>query len=231
MAKKTPESSGECRLCGETFKSSGMTSHLKSCVKKNRESNDQEEVGLYHMVARGGGGLFWLHFEVVGEAPLEVVDDFLRSIWVECCGHLSAFTINNQRYSPQPMDSMMARNPEKPTDVPICEVLSNNDEFHYEYDYGSTTHLEMRVVDVREGPRPERAVRVLARNQMPEFECAECGATATQICPTCWEDNLFCDECAPEHPCYDDYGGLLPLVNSPRAGVCGYTGRFGDQEW
>jgi len=32
----------------------------------------------------------------------------------------------------------------------------------------------------------------------------------------------LCDECAPKHKCGEDM--LLPVVNSPRVGKCGYTG-------
>ena len=231
MAQESPESPGKCRICGDTYGRSGMTRHLISCVEKNRAAEDREVVSLCHLVAQSPQPVFWLHFEVPYESPLDVVDKFLRRIWLECCGHMSAFTIGDRRYSPHPMTDLIGVPPEKSTDVAICNVLSKKDKFQYEYDYGSTTHVDLRVVDVREGPRPERNVRVLARNEMPDFECAACGQPATQICPVCWEDSMFCDECAPEHPCYDDYDGLMPLVNSPRTGVCGYTGPMGDEEW
>ncbi len=32
----------------------------------------------------------------------------------------------------------------------------------------------------------------------------------------------LCDSCAEDHKCGEDM--LLPVVNSPRTGVCGYTG-------
>ncbi|MFW6044854.1 MAG: IS1096 element passenger TnpR family protein [Planctomycetota bacterium] len=231
MANKTPKSQGECRICGSTYTRTGMTRHIKSCVEQNRESRGARPVSLHHIVAQSIQPVFWLHFEVPSESTLETVDHFLRRIWLECCGHLSRFTINGQQYSPSPIDYMMGIPPEKSTDVPICDVLSNKAECEYEYDYGSTTNLELRVADVREGPQPEREVRVLARNEMPDWECVDCGKPATRVCPICWEDNLFCDECAVDHECYDDYGGLMPLVNSPRTGVCGYTGPMGDGEW
>lgn len=67
----------------------------------------------------------------------------------------------------------------------------------------------------------EEPVRILARNEPPEFECAECGKPAAWI--NVWEDyTLLCDECADVE--YDE--GFLPVVNSPRVGVCGYTGPY-----
>ena len=35
-------------------------------------------------------------------------------------------------------------------------------------------------------------------------------------------EGWVCDECAPKHKCGEDM--LLPVVNSPRVGMCGYTG-------
>ena len=32
------------------------------------------------------------------------LDDFLRAIWLECCGHLSEFTIGGTSYSSEPED-------------------------------------------------------------------------------------------------------------------------------
>ncbi|MDP2782290.1 hypothetical protein [Devosia sp.] len=34
-----------------------------------------------------------MHLKVAGDARLENLDKFLRQVWLECCGHLSAFRI------------------------------------------------------------------------------------------------------------------------------------------
>ncbi len=41
---------------------------------------------------------YWTHFEVPAAASLADVDRFLREIWLECCGHLSAFNIQGKEY-------------------------------------------------------------------------------------------------------------------------------------
>ena len=58
----------------------------------------------------------------------------------------------------------------------------------------------------------------------PAFACVECGRPATQLCSCCiYEEYAFyCDECGEEHECGEDM--MLPVVNSPRMGVCGYCG-------
>jgi hypothetical protein len=53
-----------------------------------------------------------------------------------------------------------------------------------------------------------------------------CGQSADYMCLCCRyeEDNPFvCKTHMAEHACGEDKG-VLPVVNSPRMGVCGYTG-------
>jgi hypothetical protein len=60
--------------------------------------------------------------------------------------------------------------------------------------------------------------------------CDSCGKEpATQICTAHeWgEDSLFCDKCGKKHgkKCsdFEEYASM-PVVNSPRVGVCAYMG-------
>jgi hypothetical protein len=71
------------------------------------------------------------------------------------------------------------------------------------------------------GPKP---LRLLARNEPLVWPCRICKGPATQICVYCTDGSepFFCDEHANEHECEE--GGFLPVVNSPRMGVCAYTG-------
>ena len=97
--------------------------------------------------------------------------------------------------------------------------------FTYEYDFGSTTELTGHVLGIREGCLGRTATRLLARNDAPEWSCEKCSRPATIICPLCIQDGayLFCETHAHEHPCADEEV-YLPVVNSPRMGVCGYVG-------
>jgi len=87
--------------------------------------------------------------------------------------------------------------------------------------FGTTTELALQVVFIRKGFIDE-PIRMLARNNPPVFACEKCKGIATQICQECWED--YCSECIEEHECGEDY--VIPIVNSPRTGVCGYVGPF-----
>jgi hypothetical protein len=95
----------------------------------------------------------------------------------------------------------------------------------YEYDFGSTTALTGELVDKRHGSIGGESVRLLARNEPLLWPCAECEAPATLVCPFCIDsgDALFCDAHADAHE-HADEEVYLPVVNSPRMGVCGYTG-------
>jgi hypothetical protein len=96
------------------------------------------------------------------------------------------------------------------------------DEFFYEYDFGSTTELKLQVLSKRDGVLKRGKVRLLARNLAPEFFC-KCGKPATQIdAECCHEESFYCDKCSRQHEELEET--LLPVVNSPRMGVCGYCG-------
>lgn len=102
---------------------------------------------------------------------------------------------------------------------------SSGAKFRYEYDFGSTTSLTGHVLSGRHGSIGREPVRLLARNEPLAWACARCGAPATTICPYCLDtdDGLFCDAHAEVHE-HADEDIYLPVVNSPRMGVCGYAG-------
>ena len=97
--------------------------------------------------------------------------------------------------------------------------------FTYEYDFVTTTELKGQVVGTRKGCLGRIPIRLLARNDSPEWRCSDCARAAVIICPICvYEgDCLFCDAHADAHPCSDEEV-YLPVVNSPRMGMCGYVG-------
>ena len=69
-------------------------------------------------------------------------------------------------------------------------------------------------------PVVKGAIKVLARNEPPVIPCTVCQKPATQLCQECDCDGGagLCDRCASKHECGEEM--LVPLVNSPRAGVC-----------
>lgn len=218
MARQT--SQGKCKLCGKTFGKIAMTRHLTKC---KTEHPDQGHTRVFHLLVEGYR-TYWLHIEMPASAKLARLDKFLREIWLECCGHLSAFTIAGQRYDVAPENDPWTGVKDKSMSAALESVLRVGDKFEHEYDFGTTTELTLKVVAERDGALKSNDVRILARNDAPEFLCVVCGKPATQICTMCMADekDLYCDEHAEEHECGEDY--FLPVVNSPRVGMCGYTG-------
>ena len=141
---------------------------------------------------------YWLLFSIAIDTPMATVDKFLRQIWCECCGHLSQFDRNQSTK---------------------IAMLAPKQKISYEYDMGSMTEIVLTVLDELSRPPQKEKICLLARN-MPHVEaCNTCGAPATFI--NAWDDAFACAACAKKA---EEADAMLPFVNSPRAGVCGYEG-------
>lgn len=214
MAGKTPKAT--CVLCKSRFTATGMTRHLRSCIPKDLENQTKKQKlnsqPFFHLLVAGYyQPEYWMHLKVAGNAKLSDLDKFLRDTWLECCGHMSAFSYRKNELA-------MGRK--------VKDILSPGMELLHEYDFGSTTELSVKVIAQYHGVLDRnRSVQILARNDPPEIICDECGESpAVQICTDCQWDGIgwLCVLCAANHECGEDR--MLPVVNSPRTGVCGYVG-------
>lgn len=231
------ESNGVCGLCGKTFGKRAMTKHLTACIKEKAHdetssSKQKPKSGkLFHIVVEGRyQPEYWIHIAASAQAKLEKLDIFLRHFWVECCSHLSAFTIDGVTYSGSgatygvPGSGFEDDMDDESMDVSLHKILVPKMKFYYEYDFGTTTELSLKVVSEYEGFIGKKDIQLLARNEPPDIRCDSCGKPATQVCGNCYynEESRFCDECVLKHECGEEM--CLPVVNSPRVGMCGYTG-------
>ncbi len=219
-----PTYQGTCRLCEQSFAKTGISRHLKICVPQQLSPKHGPQRGRprqhyqLQVDALPPGGPYWLQLLTTPTATLADLDQFLRLIWLECCNHLSAFhPVGNYQ-----SDIRMKE--------PVKAVFDTGTVIRYEYDFGSTTPLSIKCMGVFRGlDKLNGSILLLAQNAPPEYTCQACqSAPATCICTECIWDNvgLLCDACAADHECGEEM--LLPLVNSPRAGVCGYTGPKGE---
>lgn len=234
QGKKKLASTGKCSLCDKTFDKKEVTKHLDSCIKEKSGGEDSstkkklKKGKIFHLVVEGcDQPEYWIHIAAPAQAKLTHLDGFLRDIWVECCGHLSAFNIGGVSYSSDASnaDSFWLDSGDEgdeSMDVTLEKVLSPQMKFLYEYDFGTTTELTLKVLSVYEGL--VGGILLLARNDPPVIMCDSCGKVAVQICSECVFDGegWLCDECAPKHECGEEM--CLPVVNSPRVGMCGYCG-------
>ncbi|MCX7681080.1 MAG: hypothetical protein N2508_03790 [Anaerolineae bacterium] len=217
------QSRGKCTYCGEEVTKSGMAKHLPVCPKRQAviaeaDAQPGDVQKLYHLrVQDVPSGVFWLDLEMNGEATLRELDSYLRAIWLECCDHLSEFS---------PGRGWGGR--EIPMGRRAEQVFAPGVELTHIYDFGTTSETLITCVAVREGkPTTPHPIALMARNLPPEAPCMECGQSASWLCIECMYEyektGLLCDVHAQDHP-HDEYGGLVPLVNSPRVGMCGYEG-------
>jgi len=226
MARQT--SQGKCNLCGEKFSKMAITRHLAKCQEAQLKTSPAKGASgnILHLAVEGRGSpYYWLHIEISADAKLADLDRFLRETWLECCGHLSAFTIAGQVYDVSPEADPWTGAKPKGMSAKLGDVLLPGVKFDHEYDFGTTTELTLKVVSEREGAIKSKSVQILARNEPPDIPCGVCGKPATQVCTQCIYEGpagWLCDEHAEAHACGEDY--FLPVVNSPRVGMCGYTG-------
>ena len=104
--------------------------------------------------------------------------------------------------------------------------------FEYIYDHGSSTELTIKVFSFLPFTinKKEKLIKIAARNNEIQFKCIKCKKeNATEICAVCLYEvgrikSSFCKKCIKQHDCEEEMA--LPITNSPRSGICGYTGDF-----
>jgi len=240
------KSEGKCLFCGKMYAKAGINRHL---ITHLNEKENRDGVSFLLKVepnSRWGKSLYFLSLWVDGETTLKQLDKFLREIWLECCGHLSAFRYKERGNPTMNFNSLLKSLSQTPRvstgkfgeisfQKKAKELFYPDMKLDYEYDFGSSTDLEISVV-ASFPCKADKKIALLSRNEPLEIMCSICGEVpATQICTVCMydDDALFCDRCASKHAekCEDfaDYAAL-PVVNSPRMGVCAYTGGVIDTE-
>jgi predicted RNA-binding Zn-ribbon protein involved in translation (DUF1610 family) len=224
-------SRGTCTFCHAHYTKTGMKRHLETCQQRTSRSEHTEISGpgqagktfLLLVEEQRPPVFYWMYLALTTDTTLATLDQFLRDIWLECCGHLSAFEIAGTRYCVD--EALYAwETRQKNMHIRLDEVLHPGQLCTYEYDFGSTTDLRLKVLSEQDAARATRAIQVLARNDPSFLPCKECGKAAIFTCRQCLSPHVswLCESCTQKHPC--DKEMLWPRVNSPRDGVCGYAG-------
>ncbi|GHU50020.1 hypothetical protein FACS1894200_09240 [Spirochaetia bacterium] len=212
---KQAETEGNCFLCGVTLKKIKMKNHV---LKAHLSEANDEKV----MLVKAEGFYskdYWLLLDIALNAGLTDLDSFLRRIWLECCQHMSAFRPMIDRRVERESVAMSRK----------IKDFAPGDKLVHEYDFGSKTSLLITMLAGGERPPQKAPVRLLARNVPRVFRCTECGKPAEILCYTCslsygYNDaSCYCEACFEKHDCRNKECSL-PILNSPRSGVCGYCG-------
>ena len=220
-------SKGKCAFCGQVFAKAAIGRHLAGCAARQAAESANPTAPAtprLHLVVEGRGmPMYWMHLAMPTTTTLTALDHFLRDQWLECCGHLSAFRINGASYASS-VDRSWGMDDWAMGRAKLADVIGEGAKFGYEYDFGSTTELTLRVLGADSSAAKNRTIQILAQNEPPALACVECGRPATEVCAECvYEDTgWLCDEHAETHACGEEM--LLPVVNSPRVGICAYAG-------
>ncbi len=246
---------GQCGFCGKDYTKGGMSRHLSACkaraqaieeankATKSARPKRKPETIFHLRVEDAYSPLYWLHLEVPGTATFADLDSYVRRLWLECCGHLSEFVLDGVHYSSYPDDGLglmggMMGFVEVDMNHKLSKALSVGNTFGYTYDFGTSSELTFKVISQRKGmslsPK-QNSIYQMVRNHPPKVMCLNCEKReATSVCVYCvWnpaEKGWLCSECESDHACVKEEGAefaLLPVVNSPRTGMCGYVGDAG----
>lgn len=93
------KSEGECFFCKKVYTKSGINRHLQ----KHLEAEVTEgKPGISYLLkieidSSWGKSPYFLSIWMDGEAKMSNLGNFLRQIWLECCGHMSSFTDPKKR--------------------------------------------------------------------------------------------------------------------------------------
>ena len=229
MSARGPIGTGKCGICGRSVRKSEMKKHLDTCIEEERKAlkaGSAELTGIFRILVTGEderGRDYWLNLEASEKATLSDLDALLRKVWLECCNHESRFAINRTFYTYSPKANFIHES----LDFKLGDVLKEGVKFEYKYGpvYGiESTDLLLKVISRRvELVDPEKPIRIVARNEPPRRMC-RCGQEAVVVCKSCniLNEGWLCDDCARFHDCGREE--QLPVVNSPRVGMCNYLG-------
>ena len=149
--KGRQEQRGKCELCGNEVTRGTALQHLVECAPAHDVSSAAPQAVVALQATSPELPLYWIDFEAKAEAKLEAIDAFLRRVWLECCGHLSVFRIDVVDYFSRGYEFGLTGGfggeaIERSMNVKLRDAMPFSGRgFEYEYDFGSTTGLQLGV--------------------------------------------------------------------------------------
>ncbi|HEY8890800.1 MAG TPA: SEC-C metal-binding domain-containing protein [Clostridium sp.] len=217
---------GKCYYCNEKLSERTVKKHVKGCkVRKEKieesmaSSKKTKSQYILSIVPQYGSKEYSLYIAIDIDLTLKNLDSFLRDIWLECCGHLSSFIIDDVNYDSSVDDEFEIFSHTETMDFKLRQVISVGYKFRYDYDFGSTTTLKIEVIDEYFTAENHSQIEILARNEEIQNFCCNCNQKAKYF--DYEEEKYFCEDCIDED---SDMVGEFEYTNSPRDGVCGYVG-------
>lgn len=157
----------------------GICKHVKKRGEKLAEEKGKNRCRYFQIVITGKyAKAYWLIVETSENTTLKELDQFIRDIWVECCGHLSAFAINGERYECHSDMSDFLGMSSRNMNYRLRDVVDVGDSISYEYDFGSTTELTVSIHSCREEDGNEED----GEYYEPEFLLQICNSPRMGVC-------------------------------------------------
>jgi len=216
---------GKCELCKERITKDEAATHLESCAPEHDKKSKAVKLYNIRVDSPYTNGIHWLDIEMKAASKLESLDDFLRKVWLECCGHMSAFNTGDGPFQGEVYNRQAFEPGDKDMSYAIESLFSVGSKFGYVYDFGSSTMLTLDITGEREGSMGRNDVRLVIRNEMPDYTCSQCDKPAKWINSIEMYEGesspLYCSKHQKEYDGEDDEAFLL-FLNSPRTGECAY---------
>ena len=156
---------GKCYYCKKELTERTIKRHIKNCPvmsrvieEKMNNSTTSRDQFIISLKDKYSPKVYSIYISIDANLQLHHLDQFIRNIWVECCGHLSVFYINGHSYADN-------SNKMNEMNVYLKDVLNDELKFEYEYDFGSTTSLILEVVDILIVPKTFTQIEIIARNK------------------------------------------------------------------
>ena len=224
IMEKELKSEGKCVYCNQMVAKAAITKHLAKHLQDLEKEHKTTETAFHVKIQVQE---MFLNLLVSGDAQLVDLDDFLRAIWLECCGHMSSFRQKGKEYNIDWDDE--DGDIGEPMGELIVNIFKEDMVLNYEYDFGSTTSFDVKVLKAYHVSVKEPVI-LLSRNEPLAIMCGLCKTQpAVKMCGVhMYEEYAFyCKDCQKKHakvcPDFKDYAAM-PVVNSPRMGVCAYDG-------
>ncbi|MDE4907340.1 DUF6398 domain-containing protein [Methanogenium marinum] len=202
---------GTCLICRAVISKKLGLQHGEKCIQSSGWPIGSSPSFIIKIEDRHDP-TYWLMILAQHDARLNDIDSLIRDVWVECCNHLSAFTIGKETYM----------HTDEEMNIPLADLIKKGSLFYYEYDFESTTELRLKVVGVTPVMPPEGRICLTARNNHPSYPCSICGKKADFYVSNSEEEE------AGQYCCLDCTlhldGVYVQLIeNSPRTGICCYS--------
>lgn len=227
---------GRCQGCNALISKKAFIKHLETCPIIQSYKNDQNL--LFQIFDRYRPDLYWMVVAAPPTLTLKELDSFLRSIWLGCCQHMSCFVLpsNEKEFYPYCFwnRSFTERHRyDLMNNYHLQDIFPKYSYLDYDFDFGNLSALQIEFLPNHDNTSSFYSntlvndFQLLILNHPPYYTCDKCCKLPLEVnCSVCMRS--FCLKCLQSRRAHNcdifDTEDILPIINSPRVGKCGYIG-------